>query len=55
MAEKKPATENITVKNNLGTVADPARATELFARMLRAVREQTQEDEQKRNGGKSAA
>jgi hypothetical protein len=37
------------------TVADAKRAADLFATILRAVREQTAEDEQKRNSGKSAA
>jgi hypothetical protein len=56
MANKKPATENITVKISLETVPDSARAAELFRRMLRAVREQTDEDQRKQDSaGKSAA
>jgi hypothetical protein len=52
---KQPEPENVTVRNNLSTVVDNQRAADLFARVLRAVREQTQEDEEKRNSGKNAA
>jgi hypothetical protein len=54
MADPTPETENtITVTNNLGTVPDTN--VDLFSRILRAVREQTQEDKQRRNSGKTAA
>ena len=43
------------MKDSLSTVSDPARAADLFARILRAVREQTQEVENKRNSGETAA
>jgi hypothetical protein len=52
---KQLTTEAVTVKNNLVTVADSKRAADLFARILRAVREQTEEDKRKRNRGRESA
>jgi hypothetical protein len=53
---KQPETERVSVTNNLETVLDTARAADLFARIVRAVREQRAEDEEKRkNGFKPAA
>jgi hypothetical protein len=55
MSKRKPATDAITVKNNLETVPDSPRAADLFARMLRAVREQAREDKRQKSGGQDAA
>ncbi len=58
MPERKPPeTETaVTVTNSLTTVPDTDRAAKLFATILRSVREQREEDEEKRkNGFKPAA
>jgi hypothetical protein len=48
MTDETSTTDNITVKVDLSTVADSQRAADLFARILRAVREQTAEDQKKK-------
>jgi hypothetical protein len=42
--------ENIAVSNRLVTVRDAARAADLFARILRAVRAEKADQERNRNG-----
>jgi hypothetical protein len=50
------STTDITVKIDLDTVVDSQRAIDLFARILRAVREQSIEDERKKQeSGATAA
>jgi hypothetical protein len=48
------APDDIAVNNKLSTVVDTKRAADLFARILRAVREQTAEDARKRNSREAA-
>ena len=55
MSKQKPPTEHVIVQNNLTTVPDSKRAADLFSRILRAVREQSEEDQRKQDSGKSAA
>ena len=55
MAKRTPTTEIVTVTNNLVTVPDNKRAADLFARILRAVREQTAEEQRKRRSGRKSA
>jgi hypothetical protein len=57
MPNKQPITESVTVNNMMTTVPDTQRAADLFARILRAVREQGAEDEKQRqkSGEESAA
>jgi hypothetical protein len=55
MANQTPTTETVTVKNNLSTVSDSQRAADLFARILRAVREQAEEEREQKGEHKPAA
>jgi hypothetical protein len=45
-----PAPPSIAVKNRLVDVEDEPRAADLFRRILRSVREQTEENRRKRGG-----
>ena len=55
--ELGPPTEEVRVRNQLVLVKNNRRASDLFARILRAVEEETEEQERKRrdndNGGTS--
>jgi hypothetical protein len=57
MSKKQPPiTETVTVNNMMTTVPDTERAVDLFARILRAVREQIAEDnQQKQESGEQSA
>jgi hypothetical protein len=55
MPREQPTTETVIVKNNMVTTPDSVRAAGLFARILRAVREQTAEDEQRGKSGHESA
>ena len=59
MAERTPDADaenmDITVKNDVSTVPDSARAADLFSRILGAVREQRAEDDGQRNKERESA
>jgi hypothetical protein len=55
MADRTPETEHITIRNSLSTVPDSRRAADLFATILRAVREQTAEESKQESGGNTAS
>jgi hypothetical protein len=48
--ERNVTAANIAVRNRLATVLDTARATDLFARILRAVRAERADQEKNCNG-----
>ena len=55
MAENTPPeADHIRVTNHLATAVDSRRAADLFARILRAVCEQTREEQEKKSGQSAA-